>query len=198
MAKDLKLTKEQEALFNAMTSKLQQECAMVYIANGYENKKQTYITACKNLNKKPSKNPETSGSEILNYPNVMEFIDSVRLIAAESANIDAKYVLDRLMEIDELDILDIMQEDLSGFKLLSQWPKPWRTSIGGLDLMTISAGEDDVESVIKKIKWPDKTKNLEMIGKHVNVKAWEKEIDSSDDVPVGKIQIEVVSANSND
>mgnify|MGYP003622530809 FL=1 len=30
---------------------------------------------------------------------------------------------------------------------------------------------------LKKIKWPDKVKNLELIGKHVNVQAWrEKQV----------------------
>ena len=174
MAAKLKLTKEQEALFNAMTSKLQQECALVYIANGYENKTQSYITACKNLKKKPSKNPDTSGSEILNYPSVTAFIDSVRVKAAESANTDAKWLLERLREVDDLDILDIMTDDLSGFKSLKEWPKVWRTNISGIDISTMM-GNDDIETVIKKIKWPDKVKNRELIGRHVNVKAWDKE-----------------------
>ena len=119
------------------------------------------------------------GCENLAKPNISGYIAELIKIRAEDANISAKYVLNRLKEIDELDILDIMQDDLTGFKLLSEWPKAWRTSISGIDLMTMS-GSDNIESVIKKIKWPDKTKNLELIGRHVNVKAWEKEQDNSD------------------
>ena len=174
MPKPKPLTEKQEALFKAMTSRLQQECALVYISNGYENQTQSYLTACKNLNKKPSKNPVTSGSEILTLPNVTAFIDSIRLEAAESTNTDAEWLLKRLREIDDLDILDIMNEEVTAFKKLSEWPKVWRTSISGIDLMTLN-GSEDVETVVSKIKWPDKVKNLDMIGRHVNVKAWDKE-----------------------
>lgn len=170
----MKLTKQQEVLFNALSSRLQQETALAFIGNGYENQKQSYLEACRILSKKPSKNPEVSGSEIINSPNVLAFIESVKVKAAESVNIDAAWVLSELKAIHSLDILDIMSEDLSAFKALSEWPKIWRTSISGIDIMAISGG-DNVEQVIKKIKWPDKVKNLEMIGRHVSVKAWDKE-----------------------
>lgn len=186
----LKLTKEQESLFKAITTPLRQHTALAYIANGYTNGSEAYRVACKKIKKKPANNHDSASSEILKFPEVVAFIDSVRLVAAESANIDAKYVLDRLKEIDELDILDIMEKDLSGFKSLDKWPKPWRTSISGLDLMTMS-GDDNIESVIKKVKWPDKTKNLEMIGKHVNVKAWDKEEKAE---PMGDIIINFTDA----
>jgi phage terminase small subunit len=87
-------------------------------------------------------------------------------------------VLNRLKEIDSLDVLDIVNDDLSGFKLLSEWPKEWRTSISSLDMkkMVTSVGEnEELETIIEKIKWPDKVKNLEMIGRHVKIKAWDKE-----------------------
>jgi len=171
---DINLTDEQQSLFNAITSKLRQETALAFIRGGYDNQTQAYLSACKALNKKPSNRPETSAYEILSYPEVNGFIDSIKEKAAEGVNIDAKWLLGRLKQIDELDIIDIMNDDLSAFKKLSEWPKIWRTSISGLDIMTIS-GSEDVEQVIKKLKWPDKVKNLEMIGRHVSVKAWDKE-----------------------
>ena len=78
------------------------------------------------------------------------------------------------LEVSWLDILDIMLEDHTGFRRLSEWPKAWRTSISGIDLMAIT-NSDNVEATVQKIKWPDKTKNRELIGRHVNVKAWDKE-----------------------
>ena len=171
-----KLTPEQKKLFNKIESELRKQCALSYIEGGYENKTQAYITASKKLNKKPSKNPDVSAAEILNYPSVVDFINSVRVNVAESVQIDASYVLRRLKEIDQLDILDIMNDELDGFKSLSEWPKAWRISISGIDVQTIvSGGDEPVEKLVRKIKWPDKTKNLELIGKHVDVKAWDKE-----------------------
>ena len=117
--------------------------------------------------------------KIYNKPKVNLKITTLQSIknkvAKEEFEIDAKWVLGELKAIHELDILDIMSEDLKSFRALSEWPKIWRTSISGIDIMAISNGEDDMEQTIKKIKWPDKVKNLEMIGKHVNVKAWDKE-----------------------
>ena len=173
-----KLTAKQEALLAEIPQELRRETALAYIENGYENKKQAYLSACKKMGRSSSKNPETSASEILNYANVTDFINSVKAAAAESVQVNAEYVLRRLKQIDELDIIDIMMGDLSAFKPLSQWPKEWRISISGIDLNTIVSG-DDMETIVKKIKWPDKTKNLELIGRHVQVRAWEKEVEVS-------------------
>lgn len=99
-------------------------------------------------------------------------------VAEKEFRIDAEYVLRRFKEIDDLDILDIMKDDLSAFKPLNEWPKTWRTSISGVDMKRIIvAGVDDtpIEQLIQKIKWPDKLKNLELLGKHINVNAFAKE-----------------------
>lgn len=100
-------------------------------------------------------------------------------IAKEEFNIDAQYVLKRLHEIDNLDILDIVKPDLKSFRPLDEWPKSWRISISGLDMKRIitKGAEEDIETLIEKVKWPDKVKNLEMIGRHINVKAWDKEVE---------------------
>ena len=98
-------------------------------------------------------------------------------------------MLSRLYEIDQLDILDIMDEEMDNFKPLSQWPKTWRISINAIDIKRIVESRKDgskvsVETIIEKIKWPDKTRNLELLGKHVSVKAFEGELGSTDDTPV--------------
>lgn len=116
------------------------------------------------------------GTENLAKPAVAAKIAQLMSERVESVDIDSSYVLRRLKEIDQLDILDIMNDELDGFKRLSEWPKSWRISISGVDVQTIvSGGDEPAEKLIKKIKWPDKTKNLELIGKHVDVKAWDKE-----------------------
>ena len=110
---------------------------------------------------------------------VAELSEKAREIANKNFELDAQYVARRLKEIDELDILDIMNEDLKAFKSLSEWPKAWRISISGIDLMTISQGNKNVAALIKKVKWPDKTKNLELIGKLADVQAFNEKITST-------------------
>lgn len=109
---------------------------------------------------------------------IAELQEKQDIIAEKEFQIDSEFVLRRLKEIDELDVIDIIKDDMSGFKLLSEWPKAWRTSISSIDMkrMITSIGEnEELETIIEKIKWPDKVKNLEMIGRHVSVKAWDKE-----------------------
>jgi hypothetical protein len=96
-----KLTSEQEILFNAITSGLRKEVASQYIKNGYTNGKQAYIAACKRLKRNPSKNPETSSSEILSYPNVVAFIESTQVAVAAEALITAEWVLKGLKDITD-------------------------------------------------------------------------------------------------
>lgn len=111
--------------------------------------------------------------------------------------VSADYVLLRLVEIDQMDVLDILNEDGS-MKPISSWPKVWRTSLSALDIATIKTtqaslqkdnGEadlsvEDVEHILKKIKWPDKVKNLELIGKHVDVKAFKERLEVSGTVTI--------------
>ena len=145
------------------------------------------------------KTANAQAGRLLSNVSIQGRLSLLKSERSELTRIDAEYVLRRLKEIDELDIIDILSDDLSAFRPLKEWPKSWRTSINGLDMKTIIEGGDQpVEALVQKIKWPDKTKNLELIGKHVNVGAWEKEKETHDDRPIGNIKIEVVGANVND
>lgn len=123
------------------------------------------------------KTGKTIGGQNLSKLIIQQEIERLMAGRSEKVEYTAKNVLDRLIEIDSLDIIDILNETLTDFKGLSQWPKSWRTSISGIDLAVIASRdkESPIDTVIKKIKWPDKVKNLEMLGRHVEVKAWDKE-----------------------
>lgn len=99
--------------------------------------------------------------------------------------VSADYVLLRLVEIDQMDVLDILNDDGS-LKPISQWPKIWRTTLSGFDLSStiINMNEDAIENILKKIKWPDKVKNLELIGKHVDVMAFKERLEVSGTVTI--------------
>ncbi|TKU18914.1 terminase small subunit [Citrobacter sp. wls829] len=94
--------------------------------------------------------------------------------------VSADYVLLRLVEIDQMDVIDILNDE-GGLKPISQWPKVWRTSISAVDInrirMAMNDDEEDIESTLQKIKWPDKVKNLELIGKHVDVNAFRERLE---------------------
>ena len=87
-----------------------------------------------------------------------------------------------------MDVLDIMDENLN-MKPLKEWPKIWRQYINNVESIELSDGE----GWLKKIKWPDKVKNLELLGKHVSVGAFKDKIEHS-----GKIEISDISDDALD
>lgn len=121
------------------------------------------------------KTARSIAATMLSKVYIQEEISKVSAKRVESVQIDAKYVLNRLHEIDCLDVIDIVDESGS-LKAIKDWPKAWRISISGLDINEMLCGE--IEIVVKKIKWPDKLRNLELLGKHIDVGAWEKETDT--------------------
>ena len=100
--------------------------------------------------------------------------------------VSADYVLMRLVEIDQMDVIDILNDDMS-IKPVSEWPKVWRQYLTGFELADMFEGrgdEKELVGILKKIKWPDKVKNLELIGKHVDVNAFKDRLEVSGTVTI--------------
>lgn len=99
--------------------------------------------------------------------------------------VSADYVLLRLVEIDQMDVIDILNDD-GTMKPIREWPKIWRTTLSGFDLSStiMNMDETSIETILKKIKWPDKVKNLELIGKHVDVNAFKERLEVSGTVTI--------------
>ena len=130
------------------------------------------------------------GFENLRKPDIAEAIQEAQDERAKGRQWDAQKVLERLEQTADLDISDIINDDWS-VKPLSQWPMIWRQSLSGLDILKsiTTAGEDvSIESIVKKMKWPEKLKTLELIGRHVNVKAFGN-VDPEDDREVPPLNI---------
>lgn len=119
------------------------------------------------------------GDENLKKPQIAQAISEAKNSRNERVKINADYVLNRLVEIDQLDVLDILRDDMS-FKPLSEWPKGWRQYLVGFDIAEMFEGQGEDRSMVglmKKIKWPDKVKNLELLGKHVAVSAFREQVE---------------------
>jgi len=118
------------------------------------------------------KTARASGCENLTKPDIQNRIAELKAERNEQVSVDAAYVLRRLIEIDEMDVLDILLAN-GELKPIKDWPKVWRTTLSGMDV-TEMAG--DSAGLLKKIKWPDKVKNLELLGKHVTVQAFKDNV----------------------
>ncbi|ASM17980.1 terminase small subunit [Serratia marcescens] len=132
------------------------------------------------------KNAAVSASRNMDNPKVQERIAELMKQRNKRTKIGADYVLKRLVEIDELDLADIMNDDLT-LKPLSAWPKAWRQFLSGVKVAELFEGQGDDKQmigVLKSIKWPDKVKNLELIGKHVDVMAFKERLEVSGTITI--------------
>ncbi|HBE9081416.1 terminase small subunit [Serratia fonticola] len=126
------------------------------------------------------KNPAVSASRLMKDPDIQTRIAELMKHRNKRTKIGADYVLKRLVEIDQMDVLDILSDD-GGLKPISEWPKVWRISLSAMDINRIRMagkdGDESIESTLQKVKWPDKVKNLELIGKHVDVQAFKDRVE---------------------
>ncbi|CAI0814739.1 Terminase small subunit [Serratia quinivorans] len=125
------------------------------------------------------------GPRMLKEPEVLARIDELKRERLAQLGIDSNYVLLRLVEIDQMDAADIFNTDGS-IKPITEWPAAWRRYLSGFDLaeMFEGRGEDrEMVGLLKKIKWPDKVRNLELIGKHISVQAFKDKIETEDVTP---------------
>ncbi|HBW2970119.1 TPA: terminase small subunit [Klebsiella pneumoniae] len=120
-----------------------------------------------------AKTANRTASENLSKPDIQSRIAELKAQRNDLVGINATYVLNRLVEIDQMDVLDILTST-GELKPVTQWPKVWRTTLSGLDVIEMAA-EGNTTALLKKIKWPDKVKNLEMLGKHIDVMAFKEQ-----------------------
>lgn len=118
------------------------------------------------------KTSNEQGARLLANVSVQIRISELKAQRNDRIDVDADYVLKRLFEIDQMDVLDILLPN-GELKPIKDWPKTWRTTLSGMDV-TEMAGDDP--GFLKKIKWPDKVKNLELLGKHVTVQAFKENV----------------------
>ncbi|EJB8470230.1 terminase small subunit [Citrobacter freundii] len=125
-----------------------------------------------------AKTANRTATKLLSKAVIQNRIAELKAKRNEDVGIDADYVLRRLVEIDQMDVLDILNDDGS-LKPITSWPKAWRISLTGLDISTTiqNFDEETAETTLKKVKWPDKVKNLELLGKHVRVQAFKEQIE---------------------
>lgn len=129
------------------------------------------------------KTAQQIGADNLSKLVIQNAIQDALKERSERVQIDADYVLKRLVEIDQMDVADIMDSD-GNVLPLKDWPKIWRQYISNMESIQLSDGE----GWLKKIKWPDKVKNLELLGKHITVGAFKDKVEHS-----GKVELSAIS-----
>lgn len=126
----------------------------------------------------------TQACRLLKNPLVVKYIEASMREREEAVKIDAQYVLTRLADQTEADFADIF-DDNGELLPLKDWPKVWRQGlVSGIDKSTLG---------IVKIRISDRTKILELLGKHVKIKAFSDKLEIEGDLLTG-IEITFVKA----
>lgn len=166
----------------ALKEKAQEKACQEYILNGGDQSK-AYRAAYPRSKKWKDATVWNRASELFKKSEVLVRVNELQAeaakIAQEKFKVDAEYVLGRLAEIDRMDFADIFHEDGQSLLPIRQWPETWRRYISGFDFSEIWEGHGDerqMMGMLKKIKWPDKVKNLELLGKHVSVQAFRDQV----------------------
>lgn len=108
-----------------------------------------------------------AASRLLTYPEVQALIIKAKSARSKRTGIDADWLLTRLADEAQADLRDIYNDDGS-LKSIGDWPDVWRKGlVAGIETLTI-----DGESRITKVKLSDRVKRLELIGKHIDVGAF--------------------------
>jgi len=94
---------------------------------------------------------------------------------SEKTRIDAEGVLRRLSEEVEADLADLYNKDGS-IKSVNDWPLIWRQ---GLVDSFDQIGEGETQ--VTKLRFANRSKRLEMLGRHVDVQAFKDRVEHSAD-----------------
>lgn len=113
------------------------------------------------------------GYQLLQRTEVAQAIQAAMAERSKRTEVEADYVIRRLREIDEMDVLDILEDDGS-FRSIRDWPKAWRQFLSGIEIAELFEGRGDdrrIAGVLRKVKWPDKLRNLELLSRHVGTES---------------------------
>lgn len=145
-----------------------------------------------------AKTAAVQGYQLLQNPLVRKEIDRLKEERAERLKMDADRLLLRLLEEVHADVADLFDE-VGGLKPIHEWPMAFRTGlIGGFEVEEEYGDEDEAEEGleqqghggalkraikrkiavgrISKIKLSDRTRRLELIGKHTGVRAFDRTV----------------------
>lgn len=144
-----------------------------------------------------AKTAAQQGERLLRDVDVKRIITENKAARSERTQIDADWVLKRLAQDASADVADLYDEN-GNLRSVHEWPMAWRTGlVAGIDTVQERIGTDAEGkpefAIVRKVRLADRTKLLEMIGKHIDVGAFKDRIEHS-----GKIGLESLITGDHD
>lgn len=109
---------------------------------------------------------------------VLQAINAVyqeaNILVAPKVAANKELVLDRLAEMVEADLADLYDEATGNLLPVHEWPEVWRKGlVAGIDTTKVG---DEFEVTVTKTKAESRLRVLELLGKHVDVKAFQESV----------------------
>lgn len=132
-------------------------------------------------------------SRLLTNVKVSEAVQAAMKARSDRTEIDADWVLKRLARDATADLADLYDEN-GTLKPVHEWPIAWRTGlVAGIETVQERDGEDaegkPVYATVRKVKLLDRTKLVELIGKHVEVGAFKEKVEHSGEIKTPELKL---------
>lgn len=122
---------------------------------------------------------DKQGPRLLSHPEIKAAIEAAKIERSERTEIDADWMLRRLVEEAEADLADLYDAN-NDLKPIDEWPEIWRQGlVAGVEVDALFEGSGEERrqvGYVKKIKLSDRLRRLELIGKHVRVNAFQEQV----------------------
>lgn len=112
-----------------------------------------------------------AASTMLRTPKIAAAIQLQLDAKAEAAKLDAVGVLRHAVEMLRADTNDIMDEK-GNYKPMSEWPVIWRQMLSACEVETHRNLKGEEVGRVTRVRFADRVKVLELIGRHINVRAF--------------------------
>lgn len=113
-------------------------------------------------------------ARLLSKVNIQQDIARLMQERGDRTTFDADWVLKHNAAIVTADVTDILEPD-GRFKPVHTWPLIWRQIVSGFDIKRLKKaqadGDDEAEQHMK-VRFVDKLKALELMGKHNDIAAY--------------------------
>ena len=114
---------------------------------------------------------------LLKKPEIAAAIAEAKAERSERTKIDADWLLTRLAAEAEADLGDLYDEN-GDFKPIKEWPAIWRQGlVTDVEISALYEGTGKERREIghvKKVKFAERLRRLELIGKHIRINAFKE------------------------
>lgn len=139
------------------------------------------------------------GAQLLGKTGVAAAIAKAKEKRSRRTGLDADWVLKRLAQDATADLADLY-DDQGNLRAVKDWPMAWRTGlVAGVETVQerdgTGPGGEPIFATVRKVKLLDRTKLVELIGKHVQVSAFREQVGLSDPQG-GPVQVATVKLDN--